>query len=181
MGKKVQGGGKTHQRTMAARVPAKDAPKTKLRPPSRSVVVAESSYNLGDSLSLVRVAVTFITSAFVPTIWERATLILLGAGLLGCLSYKSHWVRHWPMRTRHSVGGALVGLLVIGGGLQLFFQWQPERQTKHSGLTTQQGVLVAGGKTLPSAPPVPPLVQPTPSSPAPSSSVTVVRNQGTID
>lgn len=69
----------------------------------------------------------------------------------------------------------------IGIGFWAMPKAVPRLPDRSKPIATQQVVPLAGGKTSQSAPTAPSAVQPAPSSPPPNSSVTIVRNQGTID
>jgi hypothetical protein len=87
-------------------------------------------HNLGDSLTIVGLAVAVLTWAFAPNFYAKSVAVFIGMGLLIYLSYKSHFVRNWPDFCKH-IGAILAFAVVLAAALlQLIPQWG-EEHPKH--------------------------------------------------
>lgn len=87
-------------------------------------VSKSSSRNLSDSLAIVGILLGILFWIFVPTLVVKGIAVLVCAGLVIYLSYKSHWTRTLSLSRRHSAA-VICALCILGlGGRQLYVQYR---------------------------------------------------------
>jgi len=101
-------------------------------PSPSSATDPSKHHNLGDSLTVLGLAVAAITWALVPNLLARAACVFVGLGILIYLAYRSHFVRNWRPWSKHVLSLVLVAGLLTLALFQLIPEWKRTKAATQS-------------------------------------------------